>query len=250
MCLVFGICGCSSQPLRIGKDITVWPSKHRWKKAFKNAVSDPHTWVPAAGAAVTQIGDIDHDLSRWASSNTPVYGSQSRANDASDQLLVANRLGMWATALAVPDKENSWESKFQRASVQSAGVMLTHFNSMYLKDSTLRQRPDGTNFSSFPSAHSSGSAAFAAMGKQNTELLPIPKYARTGIKGLFNTMAAGTAWGRVEANVHYPSDVLAGYALGNFFARFINDAFLMDDAVSISLPIGGNDAAIKFEKRF
>jgi len=39
-------------------------------------------------------------------------------------------------------------------------------------------------------------------------------------------MASGTAWARVEAGVHYPSDVLAGAALGNFLTAFIHDAFL------------------------
>jgi len=31
---------------------------------------------------------------------------------------------------------------------------------------------------------------------------------------------------RVEANVHDPSDVLTGYALGHFLGSFVNDAFL------------------------
>jgi membrane-associated phospholipid phosphatase len=40
------------------------------------------------------------------------------------------------------------------------------------------------------------------------------------------TLTAATAWARVEANQHYPSDVLAGIALGHFFGAFITDAFL------------------------
>ena len=39
-------------------------------------------------------------------------------------------------------------------------------------------------------------------------------------------IAAGTAWARIEAGEHYPSDVLVGYALGHFFSAFIQDAFL------------------------
>jgi membrane-associated phospholipid phosphatase len=39
-------------------------------------------------------------------------------------------------------------------------------------------------------------------------------------------LASGVAWARVEARVHYPSDVLFGAALGHFLAAFIHDAFL------------------------
>ena len=38
--------------------------------------------------------------------------------------------------------------------------------------------------------------------------------------------ASGVAWARVEAGRHFPSDVLAGAALGNFITTFILDAFL------------------------
>jgi len=39
-------------------------------------------------------------------------------------------------------------------------------------------------------------------------------------------IAAGTAWARVEAGAHCPSDVLAGVALGNFMGAFFTQAFL------------------------
>jgi len=40
------------------------------------------------------------------------------------------------------------------------------------------------------------------------------------------TLTAGTAWARVEARQHFPSDVLAGGALGYVLAAFFNDALL------------------------
>ena len=46
--------------------------------------------------------------------------------------------------------------------------------------------------------------------------------ARVGLYGLAGT----TAWARIEAEKHFPSDVLAGAALGNFFARFFYGAFV------------------------
>jgi len=42
----------------------------------------------------------------------------------------------------------------------------------------------------------------------------------------FISFGAGTSWARVEAGMHYPSDVLAGAALGHFIAAVVNDAFL------------------------
>ena len=38
-------------------------------------------------------------------------------------------------------------------------------------------------------------------------------------------LATGVAWARVKAGAHYPSDVLAGAALGHFLSAFIYDAF-------------------------
>ena len=49
---------------------------------------------------------------------------------------------------------------------------------------------------------------------------------RKALRINFTAIAAATAWGRVEAYHHYPSDTLAGAALGNFLANFIFDAFL------------------------
>lgn len=36
----------------------------------------------------------------------------------------------------------------------------------------------------------------------------------------FGMITAGTAWARVEGGVHYPSDVLAGMALGHFVENY------------------------------
>lgn len=64
-------------------------------------------------------------------------------------------------------------------------------------------------------------------------------------------MAVITAWARVEGNVHYPSDVLVGAALGNFIGMFIHDAFIgraEDDIpiVSVAPKRGGATLVIGF----
>jgi len=61
-------------------------------------------------------------------------------------------------------------------------------------------------------------------------------------------VASGVAWARVEAQRHYPSDVLAGAALAHFLTAFIHDAFLNlseDDDVGFAvLPVEGGAAAM------
>ena len=54
----------------------------------------------------------------------------------------------------------------------------------------------------------------------------IGDHTKTAMRVGVMTLAAGTAWARVEAKKHFPSDVLAGAALGNFIASFVHDAFL------------------------
>jgi membrane-associated phospholipid phosphatase len=49
---------------------------------------------------------------------------------------------------------------------------------------------------------------------------------RTTLEIGAGAITAGTAWARVEAGAHYPSDVLVGVALGNFMAAFFTEAFL------------------------
>jgi membrane-associated phospholipid phosphatase len=50
--------------------------------------------------------------------------------------------------------------------------------------------------------------------------------ARTALEIGAGAITAGTAWARVEAGAHYPSDVLVGVALGNFMGAFFTEAFL------------------------
>ena len=95
-----------------------------------------------------------------------------------------------------------------------------------IKDFTERERPNNANDKSFPSGHVSRAFAAAALTSKNLQSLPISTPTETGIRIGLYSFATATAWARVEANVHYATDVLAGAALGNFLSRFIHDAFL------------------------
>jgi hypothetical protein len=59
------------------------------------------------------------------------------------------------------------------------------------------------------------------------------------------TITAATAWARVEAYQHYPSDVLAGIAIGHFFGAFVTDAFVgaeRESGPGLAPPLPGHIA--------
>jgi membrane-associated phospholipid phosphatase len=60
---------------------------------------------------------------------------------------------------------------------------------------------------------------------------------RSGSNIALYSIAAGTAWARVEAEKHYPSDVLAALAVGNFVATLFNDTFLQPAAGNAMLSV-------------
>jgi len=107
-----------------------------------------------------------------------------------------------------------------------------------LKETIHRPRPDTSDRSeatkSFPSGHTSHTAVFTTLASRNVATLPWPEASRTALQAGLIGLTIGTAWARVEAKQHFPSDVLFGAALGNFFGAFMNEAFLgLDGGVTI-----------------
>jgi membrane-associated phospholipid phosphatase len=223
--------GCSTLPdgRRWGGDVTPFPSGDRLKRAAKNAVLDPGTWVPAAGALVFQIDSWDRNLTHWANSNKPIFGTRQNADNASTYLVDA-LLGTYViTGLATPsgDKPGEWAwAKIRGFSVGAGAVALTSLSTEGLKNVIQRERPDGSSRRSFPSSTSSLAAVYGSLASQNLDYLDIPKWARISLRGGIATLIGGASWARLEGNFHYPSDVLVGAALGNFIGRFLNDAFI------------------------
>ncbi len=76
-----------------------------------------------------------------------------------------------------------------------------------------RERPDGSNYRSFPSGHTANSFALAELFRRHYGWkIGAPLY----------TLGALTAAGRMEENVHYLSDVVAGAAIGYVIGRSVN----------------------------
>src|SRR5262249_20570590 len=95
-----------------------------------------------------------------------------------------------------------------------------------LKHATGRVRPNGEGTESFPSGHTSHSAVLTGLAQDNLDAIDMNAGARRALDVGLDALTVGTAWARVEAGAHFPSDTLAAMALGNFVSRFFDEAFL------------------------
>lgn len=220
---------------------TVW-------SATRAAAADPATWVPLGGVAVFAFGDLDENLSDWAREETPLFGSEEDAGDASDAIrdfVRAEGLVLEGVHLIVArDEGNAAWLGPPVAALGSAFVEDALVEA--LKSATDRERPSGADDRSFPSSHAAGVAngAFAAneiwrRDFGNGAWTPAAIFANGTLVGL-------GAWSRVEAGAHYPSDVLAGVALGHFLGRFAHELIPERVAVEVTpvsialvIPFGG-----------
>ena len=239
--ITFQGCGTLSNGRGWGQDATLTPGWKRIKDSAVNAAMSPETWGPIAGALALQIDDMDKRISDWASKNNPVFGSQEKAGNWSNYLENASGAVYFTIVMAAPGGDDASEWLMAKAKGLAVGLAahgITGESTSLIKRYSKRTRPNGANTKSLPSGHASGTAVFTTLARRNLDLINISPgkrlFADIGIIGL----AAGTCWARVEAKAHYPSDVLAGYALGHFFSSFINDAFLgMDDRNTLQLAM-------------
>lgn len=223
-------CGTLKNGRGWGED-AIWPVQgKRVADAAKRAIIDPMTWVPAAGALVFTIDDFDERTAHWASTHQPVFGSRRTADDLSDYLRNGLAAEAAITALLTPSGDDvlHWHlAKAKGLTVQfGGGLGTTAFATGLLKDAVDRERPDGSDFKSFPSGHSSIAFSLSRLANRNLDSIDMKPWLRRSFKAGNVALAGATAWARVEAGKHYPVDVLAGAALGNLVTTFIHDAFL------------------------
>lgn len=229
MLFILNGCGTISNGKKWGEEATFSPGWDRVGKAAYNSLVSPLTWGPVAGAAILQIGDWDKHLSNWASDKRPIFGSQTNASNWSDYLVFSSGALYGASALMTPsgDQAGEWvTNKMKGFIVGGAAFGLSEGVVEILKPATKRERPDTSSNDSFPSGHATAAASFATLAAKNVEVMQLPKAGEIAVDTSLGAIAAGTAWARVEAKKHYPSDVLAGIAIGHFLSAFINDAFL------------------------
>ena len=189
--------------------------------AAVEAARQPGVWVPLSGALVVGVGDLDDNISDWAVREQPLFGRN--AADVSDTLLDVS-LGIWAaTTLLAP--ADAIGDRFRGTAVQASSIVLTGGISEGLKSLTGRTRPNDENNNSFPSGHASQAAVRSYWARTNLGHVDLPKGVQVGSSIALHSLGYATAWARVEANRHFPSDVLAGLALGNFMGKFMQALF-------------------------
>ena len=224
---IFFLGGCISQNTQNswGGGVS-WPSATDLGTAAKKAATDPKTWVPVVAAGVLLATDLDEDWSEDLYEDQPIFGED--AQDRSDDLRDLATGVYLITALAAPS--DSIQDKLKGLSVGAGTMLLDGVLSQGLKDVVGRDRPDASNDESFPSGHASKASSRTAMAIRNLEHMEINSGLRTTANVMLHGVALGTGLARVEAGKHHLSDVLAGYALGQFVAGFMHHAFMQEDS--------------------
>jgi len=188
----------------------------RGSSAFVMAAKDPKTWIPAAAALLIAATGSDQSISRWASTENPVFGSIESAGEASDNLRGLLATSAVVTSILSPDR-------YGNMAVLASSGMTNSYITGSLKESTARMRPTNQGEDrSFPSGHTSSASSYATIASLRTNELMLSEKKRNWLSNTYYTLAAATAWARVEAKAHYPTDVLVGFALGNFTTRLLN----------------------------
>ncbi len=221
-----------------------FPGWEKLKTSTWKAAKDPLTWVPLAGAALLSFGDLDEDLSDWAIRETPLFGSESSAEDASDNLRDGLAVVAAVTAVATPSGPESGEwmkSKFKGMLVQGSAVALVSSVKNGLKSSTNRERPSGTNDRSFPSGHATSAFSYATLAGRNVDAMNLSPVTKKVLRYSANTVAGVSGWAVLESEQHYPTDVLFGAALGHFLTAVVHDSFMgEDESVLLGVQLDGD----------
>jgi membrane-associated phospholipid phosphatase len=202
------------------------PTLQHIGKAAVQAATSPTVWGPTAGALVFTIDDWDEKVSTWAAENTPLFGSESRAAHASDLLRGIAVGTATVAAVATPtghDGSYDLYNKLWDVGLGGGAVAVTSAVTGILKDVTNRDRPDSSDTRSFPSGHASSAAVTSTLALRYVDYYPFPAWGTLSLKGALITLPYATGWARIEAKQHFPSDVLVGIALGNFFGTFVNE---------------------------
>lgn len=221
-------------------------SGERFRDKLVASLRDPATWVPATGAILFVATGQDEAVAAWAVRETPIFGSPERALQLSSDLRTATHVAALGTTLLRDDASDwrVWSGQF-------AATTLAANLPGPIKGLTGRTRPDASDDESLPSSHAAAAFAYAAIGSRNIDASRLSPPVKRSLKIGLVSLAGATAWARVEGGVHYPSDVLAGAALGNFVSTLINDTLLPEDGnMTIGMNFDRNGGEVRFTWRF
>ena len=228
--IVFTIAGCGTlQNGRRWGQYAIYPMvPERISHAAYDALFDLQTLLPLSGALFFRLDHYDLRVSTWATKHHPVFGSSDNARQAYDYLSFGLGAETLITALATPNgkgPKNRVVKKTKEVGIELGAELATAGVTRLLKVTTDRTRPTGGE-NSFPSGHASNAFSSATLSNRNLSSIKMPEKFRMPLQWWNIFLATGVSWARVEEGAHYPSDVLAGAALGHFFSAFIYDAFI------------------------
>jgi len=198
-----------------------------------------------------QIDNWDHRISRWARTQTPVFGSQTNAANWSTNLRSASVVAGWASILLAPSGplDEDWLlDKVKGSAVDIAAAESAIEFTSGLQRLAARGRPIGYIYpgdTSMPSDHTTTAAVYDAIAAQNVQLSGVSPGLQAAADVSLGALTVATGWARIEASAHFPSDTLVGGAIGDFFANFFTKAFMTSSGASdgrvavTSLPRGG-----------
>ncbi len=236
---------CSStRPHHVwGEDATISPGWDRVGKSAADVALQAETWVPLATAVLLAVTGADTKIQEWAYENTPVFGSVTNARNYSGYLLKASTWIYLTSVIITPSGDEVPTlllNKTKGLAVGLSAILSTQILTAQLKSLVGRERPDSSDTRSFPSGHTSAVAVNSMLTSRNIEYLRLNRYVEGSLKIALSTLTLVTGWARVEGNLHYPTDILFGAALGNFIGAFINDSFLGKYSGNIKLSTNFN----------
>lgn len=221
------------------------PGYRKMARVATKSLRSPPVLVLAAGAAAVFLSGTDQNISDWATSAHPVFGSSDRARTASDYFrnaAVGTYLGAEAWRAIVTPSFVSSDDLLWTAGAGLMAIQSTSSITSIAKKETGRLRPDASDLLSFPSGHTSSATVFATLASGTFQTLDLSSSREWGLRAFAGLLAGMTAWGRVEGKKHYLSDVLAGAALGYVCGAFFNNLLLEYDIPS-SVRIGSSASA-------
>ncbi len=210
------------------------------------------TLIPAAGALLVRVDDYDAKIVDWASKHHPLFGSGDAARTGSDFLYVWFHLETLSSSLATPSGEDEKEwaaSKGKGLAVEALALGTAGGTTLLLRDAIHRTTPDKSNNYSSPSGHSYSAFGNVALTNRNLDYIPMSEKARFALKAGNIFLASAMSWARMEERRHFPSDLLFGAALGNFFCTFFYEAFMnLPEGFGVSfIPMrGGGGGQLSF----
>lgn len=228
-------------------------SARRVVMAAIQAAKHPATWGPFSAGVAIGITPLDEDLSNWAADSQPLFGNTEAAADASDSLRASLLLGMATSNILAPlqAEEDMNLALSRRLSANGAAHFANRQATDKLKATIGRERPNQDDDRSLPSGHSSSAFSAATMIDLNLSDAKLHPNRRLAARAGLYGVAGMTAWARLEAQKHYPSDVLIGAALGNFMVRFLY-ATITDPSIDLPtmVEISPDQIVVRFGQSF